>query len=447
MNPVDAPLGLKPKTALSLAAIPALTTLITLWWLISSGRWNLFGIWTLDSTTGAATGFGDLAFITATADCFNADSAVNPIDFDTCDPYGRPFTPYGIIPGRFLAFFNLGFEQNTILGIALAGFWVALVFWLTYRTLLNWTASTIQLSMALIAITLFAVSPTALLAVERGTLDILVTAFAAIGLLAFATRSTLKHVGGAVLLFLSVILKYFAVGVFAPFFAPKRWSITATIATAVTAVFMLFNLDNLRTAQEIAQADTLSTSRIMFSSTTGLVTLLVDDPLAFNPPADQELNSTLIGLSGFVIFAILVALLTFILTKAMNSQGKREPIPSPPWFFIVGGSFALTIPYFLGPSNDYRLVVLLIPLAGLLMWIGQKPALPLRITLWIMVAATTIAGLTGSAMKPNEFGFIVPKSVIVFGDAALATTLAFGVALFLYAWLPRKNHSKENVAI
>jgi len=58
-----------------------------LWWLISSGKWNLFGIWTLDSTIGWSTGFGDLAFITATADCFSQGVS----DLNTCDPYGRPY--------------------------------------------------------------------------------------------------------------------------------------------------------------------------------------------------------------------------------------------------------------------------------------------------------------------------------------------------------------------
>jgi hypothetical protein len=107
----------------------------------------------------------------------------------------------------------------------------------------------------------------------------------------------------------------------------------------------------------------------------------------------------------------------------------------------VGGTFALTIPYFLGASNDYRLVVLLLPLAGLLIWIRNSPGKILEITLWILVGATTFSALTGAAMIPNESGFILPKLIIVVGDAALATILAFGVALFINAWLPNKKVS------
>jgi hypothetical protein len=56
----------------------------------------------------------------------------------------------------------------------------------------------------------------------------------------------------------------------------------------------------------------------------------------------------------------------------------------------------------------------------------------------VVAGATVIAALTGSSMQPNEFGFILPKSVVILGDAALATSLAFGVALFIHAWLPKK---------
>ena len=105
--------------ALPIAAIPAAITLAFLGWLIGSGNWKIFGIWTLESTTGRTTGFGDLAFITATASCFSTENAGGAIDLDTCDPYGRPYTPYGLIPGKVLAFFGLGFEQTWILGITL----------------------------------------------------------------------------------------------------------------------------------------------------------------------------------------------------------------------------------------------------------------------------------------------------------------------------------------
>jgi hypothetical protein len=188
----------------------------------------------------------------------------------------------------------------------------------------------------------------------------------------------------------------------------------------------------------------------MFSSTTGLVTLLVQDPLAFNPPVEQVLNLTMLAVISAALFAIIVIALTLVLRKSQSESITGHEItdnshtnsaPQESWLLIVGGTFALTIPYFLGASNDYRLVVLLLPLAGLLIWIRYSPGKILEITLWILVGATALSALTGAAMIPNESGFILPKLIVVVGDAALATILAFGVALFVNAWLPNKKVS------
>ena len=428
---------------LTIAAIPAAITLAFLGWLIGSGNWKIFGIWTLESTTGRATGFGDLAFITATASCFSTENAGGAIDLDTCDPYGRPYTPYGLIPGKILAFFGLGFEQTWILGITLMVIWVLSVFWLTYTLTKNWRRGNTELAVAIALITLLAISPTAMLAVERGTLDIVVVALAMFGLLGFTTSgkfSPARKWFSSFALFTAVALKYFPLGLFAPFFAPKRWSVPASIGAAVTALFLLLNLDNLRSATQIAMADSLSTTRIMFSSTTGLVTWLVEDPLAFNPPPDQILNETTLQTVGALLFAALTIGLVALLRSVSKKELSMPPTtPNLPWYLIVGGSFSLSIPYFLGASNDYRLILLLLPLTGLLIWIGTTRKSALRLTLWIVATATTIAALTGASMIPNDSGFIVPKAILVFGDACLALTLAFGAALFINAWITQAS--------
>ena len=431
--------------AAALAAIPAISTLVLLTWLITSGKWHIFGIWTLESTTGRSTGFGDLAFITATAGCFSAENSGATINLDACDPYGRPYTPYGLIPGKILAFFGIGFDQTWILGIALMLVWVLTVFWLTYTLIKSWSRTNTELAFAIALITLLAISPTAMLAVERGTLDIVVVALAMFGLLGFKTSTKFfptRRWFSSFALFAAVTLKYFPLGLFAPFFAPKRWSLPATIGAAATAIFLVLNLDNLRSATQIAMADSLSTTRIMFSSTTGLVTLLVDDPLAFAPPADQALNETTLQIIGAALFAAITIALVFL----MRRLTANHEIPNHSWYLIVGGSFSLAIPYFLGASNDYRLILLALPLTGLLIWLGQDSNPALRVTLWIVATTTTIAALTGAAMIPNQSGFILPKAAIIFGDATLALSLAFGVALFINAWLPKRTTTEATSA-
>jgi hypothetical protein len=65
---------------------------------------------------------------------------------------------------------------------------------------------------------------------------------------------------------------------------------------------------------------------------------------------------------------------------------------------------------------------------GFLIWFGQDSNPALRVTLWTVATAATI---------PNESGFLLPEAMIIFGDTSLALSLAFGVALFINAWLPK----------
>ena len=424
--------GTKHRTsspALVAALLPPAITTIMLWWLIPSGGWKVFGIWTVPSVIGWSTGFADLAYLTATADCMEAGT-----DIATCDPYGRPFTPYTVIPSSVLSALGLGLQQTGALGVALAVIWVALVGALSVLVVTRWqrvgASGAIGLTAALAAITALAISPSVLLGVERGTVDILIAALAAAGLLAFARPSSgpAPKTIAALALFIASILKYFAVGVFAVFLAPKRWSWIAAAAGAATIVFLIWNFDDLLSAQGPARSNVMSTTRIMFSSTTGIVTWLVEDPLAFNPPEGQVFNSTILKVIGALIFLAIIALLTVLLRKSKANIAHTDGAP---WYLIVGGTFILAVPYLIGDSNDYRLLFLLLPLTGILIWIGQGG--PQRL-LWPIVAAVVFAGLTGSSMITNDFGFIIPKAVLIIGDFALAVVLAFGVALWCWAW-------------
>jgi hypothetical protein len=423
--------------ALIAALLPPAITTIMLWWLISSGSWKIFGIWTVPSVFGGNTGFADLAYITATADCMNAGT-----DIATCDPYGRPFTPYTVIPSSALNALGLGLQQTGVLGVALAVIWVALVGALSVLVVTRWqrvgASGTAGLIAALAAITLLAISPSVLLGVERGTVDILIAALAAAGLLAFARPSSgpAPKTIAALALFIASILKYFAVGVFAVFLAPKRWSWIAAAAGVATIVFLIWNFDDLLLAQGAARSNVMSTTRIMFSSTTGIVTWLVEDPLAFNPAEGQVLNSTLLKVIGALIFFVLIALFTVLLRRNKTSIALTD---GPSWYLIVGGTFILALPYLIGDSNDYRLLFLLLPLSGILIWIGHGG--PHRL-LWPIVAALVFSCLTGSSMITNDFGSIIPKGVLIVGDITLAVGLAFGIAVWCWAWAMKFAASK-----
>ena len=425
--------GAKHRTApwvlIAAGLLPAAITAGMLWWLIPSGQWKIFGIWTVPSVIGWNTGFADLAYLTATADCMGAGT-----DITTCDPYGRPFTPYTVIPSSVLRAIGLGLQQTGVLGVGLAAIWVGLVGALSMLVVTRWhrggASGAVGRVAALAAITLLASSPAVLLGVERGTVDILIAALAAAGLLLFArpaSGAATKTVA-AIALFIASILKYFAVGVFAVFLAPRRWSWIGAAGGAATIVFLIWNFNDLLLAQSTARSDVMSTTRIMFSSSTGIVTWLVADPLAFNPLEGQVLNSTQLKVSGALIFLVIIALLTVLLHKSKTSIALTNGAP---WYLIVGGSFILAVPYLIGESNDYRLLFLLLPLTGILIWIGEGG--PQRL-LWPIVAALVFSCLTGSSMITNDAGFIIPKDALIIGDFALAVALAFGVAVWCWAW-------------
>lgn len=74
---------------------------------------------------------------------------------------------------------------------------------------------------------------------------------------------------------------------------------------------------------------------------------------------------------------------------------------------------------------------------GFLVWLSQDSNPALRVTLWTVATAMTIVALTGAVMIPNESGFLLPSAMNPMGYTSLVLSLAFGVALFINAWLPK----------
>lgn len=406
---------------------PAIVAVVVAWFL-SSGRWDLVGIWTVPSVIGWSTGFGDLANVTDTADCLRAGQPV-----EGCDPYGRPFQPYVVLPARLLAALGLGLAQTGILGVALAVLWIGIIGTVSVWIAVRWSRGTGAMVAALAAVVVAGIAPPTLLGVERGSLDIVVVALALGGLLLLAAtdvgRGAHRWVGqaiGSLALASAVVVKFFAAGVFAAFVAPRRWRLIPLVAAGLCGGWLLWNFDDVLLASRTAGSDVASTSRIMFSATTGFVTLLTEDPNAFFPAEGQELPIGLLRSLG-VLIVLMFTLGFWLLLRRLSDA------PYSAWLLITGGGFILLLPYVLGESNDYRLIVLLLPLAGLLRWLAAAAIG----WLWVPVVLIVTALATGSAMVPNEFGFLMPKSALVVGDLALAGALGFTLAVWVRAWVGR----------
>ena len=410
--------------------IPAGFVAAVLAFFISTGNWQDFGIWPEPSIIGWTTGFADLANQTATADCLR-----NGTDITTCDPYGRPFTPYAVFPASLLLVFGLGVEDTGVLGVALAAVYV-FVIWILARTIARgWERSAASVSIPLAILTVAAVTPPALLLVERGQLDILILAFTTAGLAAYSVNTSSRPVLralGALSLFLSVALKYYNVGVYAAFLAPRRWSWWAGASIVASAAFLGLNFSDVQIAQSTAGADTASTGRVMFGASTLFVTLAVSDPQAFGPLPSQTLPVGFFTVAGIAILVAFTAVWWFWF-RSIN-------LPDPPgvtWYWIVGSAGAVGLPYAIGTSNDYRLVLLLPLLAATGAWWGRGgPTGPL-VTVSVLVL---VALATNAWMIPNASGWLMPEWAMIVGELAISATLGFGLALLLRAWTHRKTN-------
>lgn len=411
----------------ALGLLPAVITGIVLAYFIASGAWQVFGIWTEPSVIGWTTGFADLANQSATADCLR-----NGTDITTCDPYGRPFQPYAVIPASVLAVLGLGVSATGVLGSLLASTYALVIAGLGLAISLTWRRSTGPLIAVLAALTLSAVSPPALLIVERGQIEILILGFATLGLAAFVSHRVLPRALGTVALIGSVILKYFNLGVFLAFLAPRRWNWWAAAGIAASVAFLLLNLGDVQTATSTAGSDKPSTSRVMFGSTTLLVTLAVEDTAAFNAPEDQALPMSLYRVLGILFLLLLTALWLVFLRRGRQDAA----LPNITWYWVVGSAGAVLLPYALGGSNDYRLVLLLPVIAGTALWLGRGGPVPV---LSSVLALMVVVMWTNAWMIPNPAGWEMPRAAIIAGEIALSAVLAFGLAVFLSAWLPERK--------
>ncbi len=395
-------------------------------WLIASGSWNFVGIWVEPSPIGWTTGFADLGSLTATADCVKTGS-----DVTVCDPYGRPFQPYAMLPSRLLVALGVGLPQTGILGIVLASTYVVVVGALVWVTGRNWTRGAGEFYVAATLLTLTAVTPPALLAVERGQVEILVLAAAVLGLALTARTSGLASAVGALSLFLSAILKYFNVGIFLAYLAPRRWSWWAAAAMVSTALFLVVNWSDVAIAQETAGASGSSTSRVMFGAQTAWVTLVTADPRAFFAPERVELPLMGFRLASLVAVFVLAATWWFLLRR-INLAHVQDLA----WHWLVGGLGAVMLPFALGNSNDYRLILLLPALAGAFVWLGRGGP---RSVLWVLATLIAFTCATNAWMIPNPSGWLMPEGLVLAGDVALMAVVAFGLALVTRAWTPRAS--------
>jgi len=414
---------LSPSLRWGSALIPSVASASMTTYLLTSGNWRQWGIEEMTPMTPSPTSFADLANITLTADCISQGAPVEP-----CDPYGRPFQPYAVLPARALAFFNIGLDQTGILGVLLAFTTVAMVIGLAILLAKSWQRRAAGLLLTQAAIALAAISPAVVLGMERGQIEQLTAALVVIALLTLVSQRNTRWLG-LVTSLLATMTKYLSVGMFLAFanretFTRRRWA--PIFAAALSGVFLIISLPNMLQAAETSGSGNPQTSMSAFGLTATIATPLSGSPLYYGPPENIAAMWPTLRIIGLAIFIVLVAALFFIIRNVQLPDST-----SPEWTLTIGSGGVLLIPYLIGSSHDYRLIFLIPVIAGAGMWLGSTEDKRSRTIAVFVIAASTLSAVTSASMLPTPQGWRWPASMVIVGDIGLIVTLALTATCFL----------------
>ena len=401
--------------------IPGVVSTGVTTYLLTTRNWRQWGIEEMAPMTPSPTSFADLANVTLTADCIAQGAPVEP-----CDPYGRPFQPYAVLPARVLAAPGIGLNQTGILGVLLAFTTVAMVIALGILLARSWQRGATGLLLTQSAIALVAISPAVVLGMERGQIEQLTAALVVIALLTLTSTRGTRWLG-VITSLLATMTKYLSVGMFLAYanretFTRRRWA--PIIATALSAAFLGISLPSMLQAAETSGSGNPQTSMSAFGLTATIATPLSGSPLYYGPPEDVAAMWPILRIVGLAIFIALVLALFFAL--------RNMELPStntPAWTLTIGSGGVLLLPYLIGSSHDYRLIFLIPLIAGAGIWLGSAKDKRVCISATFIVAASTLSAVTSASMLPTPQGWRWPTWLIVTGDLGLALTLALVFAI------------------
>lgn len=401
--------------------IPGVVSTAVTTYLLTSRNWRQWGIEEMAPMTPSPTSFADLANITLTADCIAQGLPVEP-----CDPYGRPFQPYAVLPARVLAALGIGLNQTGILGVLLAFTTVAMVIGLAILLARSWQRGATGLLLTQTAIALAAISPAVVLGMERGQIEQLTAALVVIALLTLTSARNTRWLG-VITSLLATMTKYLSVGMFLAYanretFTRRRRA--PIIATALSAAFLVISLPSMLQAAETSGSGNPQTSMSAFGLTATIATALSGSPLYYGPPENVAAMWPTLRIVGLVIFIALVVALFFALRRL-----ELPPTNTPAWTLTIGAGGVLLLPYLIGSSHDYRLIFLIPLIAGAGIWLGSTQNQRARIIATFIIAASTLSVITSASMLPTPQGWRWPTWAIVAGDVGLFMALAAITAL------------------
>ncbi|MDO8590401.1 MAG: hypothetical protein Q7R65_00290 [bacterium] len=310
-------------------------------------------LWQKPGELAMGSPFADMRQMTSAFECSRLGNDV--LIENLCDPWKRPFDYPRV--WTILSTLNIG-EQNTIpLGVlAVSLFFVAVYFVIGF---LNNAEVVVYLMILL--------SPSALLAVERGNNDLIIFFLSVMSLLAISSRRSLIQIFGYFLLFLSAILKLYPIAALVVAFREGRKK-----ALVITS-FLLFCF-------AFYVGATLGDIHVIVQHLQ-----IVDPGYAYGTAAIFLLSghfwSTLLPpfflkIAGFLFLTLTIFVTIFFFKKWRKFFGIEEISDIYYERFIhacfIFGAGIYTSTYLLGLNYDYRLIFLILTVPELLLWIKRN---------------------------------------------------------------------------
>lgn len=353
--------------------------------------------------------FADMRSVTTVWDCARAGADTRElIRHNPCDPWGRPAN----YPRLWMLGGYLGLGERSTVG---AGITNGLVFLLAALLLFPARAN----AATAIGFAAILVSPTVLMGVERGNVDLTLFAMVAAGaLLAFRTRTGL--LSGASLLLLASVLKLFPIAGIAMFAAARRGSGRGIYAVGVLVLFAGYCLATLEDIRIISTAIPQATEQSYGSRLTA-------EAFSMSFGLSQEYGRFwLLGVFGGC--GCLAGLLLRL--QPPTSDAERARVAA----FLAGGAIYL-FSYASFVNWNYRLACLVLVTPQLLMWMQcRRTAFSTRAVAaigWLLVFAST-------------WLHVPPSSMVLVGSAQL---LLFGVLTALLVAAARAARSEQPVTV
>ncbi len=328
-----------------LAVVPALLVGLVATWAALTDSWNLLGV-----THAFGATYADLRQVTATAGCITSDPTWSMKSM-TCDPFGRGYN-YPSLWAHGFAILGIDESSTELVALVFIGFFVGAI--LLVSLLSTWS---VQPSVPLLSVSAAALAPPTWLALERGNIDLLV--FVTVTLTALAS---ILHRGllPPTLLAIASVLKIFPAGAALILLRDRKhhprslWVFIGLMAVGSAFVVKEVPLIGQRTPQPTGAAFGASLLFQIMWNRLGL--------------PESSVIPRLLGVLAFACMFLFVVVLVTRLPKAEQSISQaingisRDRIAST-LVLVGGGSFIFA--YLLGTNYDYRLMFMILLVAGL----------------------------------------------------------------------------------